>query len=302
VTSRAVSFLFGAGASMGSRNCQPTTPPLGEQLFAAIEEAGLLPELPDEIDALFRSERNFEVGMAAFAKRPYHNLQYYRLIRAMARYFARFKPAPGNCYITLFRELLQSSARFSIGSLNYENLVEHSLCTLGVPAAAVVRIISKPHGSCGFLPDLGRIQVQGGLIMGASVDLDIDCSRVTIDPDEINRWCIDPANECFAPAMSFYAQGKASKICPRFIEEHRRIWRRDVAQSDVCFVVGVACRPEDAHIWGPLETVRELIYVNPNDDRFAEWTKRTGHGAARHWPRAFEAAIPMIVDQARRRS
>src|ERR1700676_2286958 len=60
-------FLFGAGASAFS-GAQPTNPPLGKDLFAALEAAGFLPPgLPPEVLDLFRAQPNFEKGMEALA-------------------------------------------------------------------------------------------------------------------------------------------------------------------------------------------------------------------------------------------
>ena len=58
-------ILVGAGASHGSLDATPMWPPMGKELFPALEAlGGLAATLPEEIKEKFRSR--FEEGMDAF--------------------------------------------------------------------------------------------------------------------------------------------------------------------------------------------------------------------------------------------
>jgi hypothetical protein len=288
-------FLFGAGASASS-GAQPANPPLGRNLFAALEAARLVPDgLPPEILELFRTEPNFELGMQALAERYNDSRRYYPLLRGMARYFARFQPLPDSLYIRLFRDLIGRRARLCIATLNYENLIEHSLATLGIRSSVI-----KPHGSCSFLPALPPgLVLENVAAIGSAVDFEGLPITVDIDPGRIEQWCTDPRHDSLGPVMSFYAPDKPTKVNNEYIAQHRAHWAQSVAECDICFVVGVACNFGDPHVWDPLRTAKcRLVYVNSARDQFDEWTRKAGRRCAAHWPMTFEAAIPTMVSNA----
>lgn len=285
-------FLFGAGASVCS-GASPRNPPLGKDLFAELTAAGYVPpDLPADVLKLFQTSPKFELGMEALARGHYGSFAYNSLLRSMGRYFAKFLPTADSHYTKLFRAL--KNPRLAAATLNYENLIEHSLTELGLRAHKVI----KPHGSCSFLPNLGSMVLQDIAIFDvgedkADIELPVD---IVLDPALIESWCVDPAHDCLAPAMSFYATAKPTRMCRNYVQSHRDAWKMAVSQCHLCFVVGVACNPRDAHIWEPLATADcNLVHVNIDDVEFQPWLEATRRKRATHWRKPFGEAIPDIV-------
>ena len=164
--------------------------------------------------------------------------------------------------------------------------------------AANADLVIKPHGSCSFLPYMPGI-MEGVVFKDNVCDIQTQ-TRVVRDPASIDRWCLDSANASFAPAMSFYASGKDTKVNRDMIDRHRAAWLKLAEQGDICFVIGVACNPEDRHIWDAIRDSRHrLIYVNPSDGGFQQWLDATGRKFATRWPMGFEDAIPKLIAESR---
>lgn len=289
MTEKRVAFLFGAGASAGSGPCTPSAPPLGRDLRTRmIEEAFWPKDLPD--DVLCEFDLEFERGMEALYRR-YTSREYNSLTRAMARYFSRFLPARGNRYFQLFQRL-PTGHLYSIGSLNYENLIEHAVASLGMDAT----MVRKLHGSCSYLPKVGNGEIRRIVAKSADWAFDIRANvEIVIDPAAIEEWFLRHPDNSFSPAMSFYAPLKLTKISPGFIANQRAKWTEEIGTCDLCFVIGVACNPSDEHIWNALrQTPGQLIYVSPFGSGFATWALERA-SPTEHWTESFRHAIPKII-------
>lgn len=297
-------FLFGAGASAFSGECLPSRPPLGDDLFDAIESAGLLPAtFPPELISAFKVKGGFESAMATLASR--NSIQYMPFLRSMARFFCRYEPGQNNLYRLLFSGLLRSGTAFGVATLNYENLIEQSLSSLGVSVQggpmyeSPVCTVIKPHGSCGFLPQLGGLVLENCSFQNCGTDVEGLPVACTIDKSAIDTWCNAKANASIAPAMSFYADGKPTKVNRDFVGQHRKAWEAICAQATVCFIVGVRCNRNDAHVWDPLgKSKGQLIYVNPSEsDRaaFNSWANEIRKDSFECWNKSFLRAIPFMV-------
>jgi hypothetical protein len=96
--------------------------------------------------------------------------------------------------------------------------------------------------------------------------------------------------------MSFYGKGKDTKVNRDTTDQARAVWAKLVKKSNICFLIGVACNPDDQHIWDSLRDARRrLVYVNPSDGGFDKWLEATGRKYASHWQMGFEEAIPEII-------
>src|SRR6266404_1019994 len=103
-----------------------------------------------------------------------------------------------------------------IASLNYENLVEHALLSLGGDPTKVM----KPHGSCSFLPYTGEAVIRGIVAKSADWAADVLANiEIVIDPSGIAKWFAKNDDDSFAPAMSFFAPLKLTKTSPDFIAQ-----------------------------------------------------------------------------------
>jgi hypothetical protein len=279
-------FLFGAGASAFSRDCLPTTPPLGDDLLERMIKDGFLNDgFVRAHGAQFTGPGGFERGMASLTDR-YINHQYMGFVREMGRFFGRYIPGPNNLYTELFSKLLGTGSEFGVASLNYETLIERSLLNCGVPvlldpfgpAQNGALFVVKPHGSCGFLPNPQGVSVWN-LQIGFPVDVDVP-TFFTVSPETIDEWCLNPLSVDLAPAMSFYSPYKETRINPKLIMAHRQLWQKLCARADKVFVVGVRYNEQDPHVWDPLRLPnKNIIFVNPSVSdaaAFAAWAQEAG--------------------------
>ena len=116
--------LLGAGASHGSVDVHPRPPPLGHQLFDALDElGGVASAIPEDLKAEFR--KDFEVGMVKYY--DYADGHIMAFHRGLAGYLAQFFPGRDNAYRDLAR-LLESQDTAYV-SLNYDLLLEGSIAS-----------------------------------------------------------------------------------------------------------------------------------------------------------------------------
>lgn len=296
-------FLFGAGASCYSVDCQPKPPPLGDYLFDEMVAEHLIPEsFPKDRETLFRQKGGFELGMESLS---IDSTIYLPFLRSMAILFAQYRPGENNLYLKLFRAL-NIRVEFTLATLNYENLIELALTRVGghwtyagTSGRRIVRVI-KPHGSCGFLPDTGGVIFQDFQSGNRSFHLEAPIISTT-NRERIQSWCNDPAKSSLAPAMSFYEPAKWTPISSRAVTQQRNDWATASATCDVCLVVGVRCNPKDAHVWKPLaESSCDLFFVNPCSDDigdFEAW-KTANQRKASVVPFGFEEALDEIIRHA----
>lgn len=264
--------LLGAGASFGSRDATPKTPPLGNALFAELEQlGGVAAQLEDDLKAQFKE--NFEIGMAAYASKPNEIAP---LHCELASYLAQFLPGPNNTYRRLVREL--GISRVIYCSLNYDLLFEEAAAGLGFnviyddhrPTPHSVRLI-KPHGSCNVWPDFGSLRIGKLTSIGSVVD--VDAPVRILSRDQILEWC--RSGRGFSPAISMYAEGKQVKVCPEWVAQQQNLWSAAIARATNVFIVGVKVHQADLHIWDAIGrcTARVVYYGYSDQDRaeFADW-------------------------------
>lgn len=284
--------LLGAGASFGSGDVFPHTPPLGNNLFAQLERhGGVAAQLDDRLKQLFRG--NFEAGMGAFATAKNNDTMTFQ--RELARYIAQFVPGKNNVYRRLISEL--GVRRVIYCSLNYDLLFEQSAAQLGHiviygidrPRFDFVRLL-KPHGSCNAWPDLG-----GGKFIdcgGTDNVVDVVAPIITLNRQQTLERCEDRS---FAPSMSMYAEGKAVKISPEWVNTQQQYWFSTIARASSVFVVGVRVHQADEHIWSVLGRSRAPITYygySDNDQReFAAWKTASGKRNAYFVQADFDASV-----------
>jgi hypothetical protein len=166
-----IAVLFGAGASKGAGNCQPTPPPLGGELFATLcdQFPSSWGNLPTASARAF--EDDFETAMFELWNQEPPDRS--RLIIDMAIYFSRFLPASdgSDLYGELLRTLVVRKLlrRTAFATLNYECIFDIAAGRLGRPVAYLSPeppkghvLVWKPHGACNMPPSvgLGKLEVQ----------------------------------------------------------------------------------------------------------------------------------------------
>ena len=105
--------------------------------------------------------------------------------------------------------------------------------------------------------------------------------------------------DCIAPVMAIYVQGKWVPISSHDLKPHTRLWYGPLGAAKSVYVIGLGVNPEDHHIWDPLETCNaELFYVGPAPagGMFLEWAEghRKRRKAHHHFADSFEQAVAII--------
>ena len=62
-----------------------------------------------------------------------------------------------------------------------------------------------------------------------------------------------------APAIAMYAEGKAVKISPDYVERQQVLWKAAVESASRIFVAGVRVHNADVHVWGELARARAPV-------------------------------------------
>lgn len=287
--------LLGAGASFGSIDASPSTPPLGGQLFDALaSRGGLAATLPEDLKSTFRA--NFEEGMAAFYE--YADGDVMRFQRELAHYLATFTPGPDNVYVHLIREL--GINRFIFCSLNYDLMFELSAAMLGHNTAytsetskGYARLL-KPHGSSNFWPHMPGVIIRNS-IMKRSGRADIQAPIRPLSQADTLEKCV--TEDSVAPAIAMYAEGKPVKISPDYVEAQQKMWADSVGRASKVCIVGTRIHLPDTHIWEPLTACSaDTFYFGLESDRedFERWKEGSKKKNSYFVQAVFSSAVQMI--------
>lgn len=275
---RAVTLLFGAGASAGAGDVSPENPPLGNQLFSRLRDhySTTWGTVTGNLQALFGE--NFELGMAQVWEEglPLATL----LLVDMGRYFLKFelRGDKRDCYSRLIASLIAGGIldRCAIASLYYECLLDNAVYQLAVPFRYEGRpqrgslTIWKPHGSCNFMP---AMDMYGRDNTFSHVTNIYDGGIRPVRPEQ--ALVMYGRDYIFPPAMSLFAPGKESPVAARFIEPIRSDFRAWVEKSTLIVVIGARPLLADTHIWGPvIDSDARIVYIggtaSPAYQEFAE--------------------------------
>ncbi|MEX0609038.1 MAG: hypothetical protein WD016_05375 [Balneolaceae bacterium] len=265
-------FLFGAGASFGSGNVYPTPPPLGNQLFNALER--LFPtswgSLPTDVKDVFRT--NFEHGMQEIIDR--YNAAIAPLMQHMGIYFSRFRlfNDQSNHYKSLIEHCSNEGLldRTIFSSLNYECLLEIA-CSMesvqinyfGDPEKDKAAIY-KLHGSCNF-KSAGLELSRGVQFSGVTFEGGLQI----LQPNQVAP--VFRGNTGLYPAMSLYAQNKPLNVSPAGINEGLNKWKTHIENASRIIVIGVMPNREDEHLWLPIaNSDAEFIFVG-GEEQYDNW-------------------------------
>jgi hypothetical protein len=297
-------FLFGAGASFGSGPCLPYAPPLGRDFFAKLQaQGGIASKVHPDLAKLFKDD--FEAGMDRFwVERQVDTTE---LLRDMAKYFAKFKPGPGNFYSRLV-QIMGRNRRYVMATTNYDMLIElaageQNLRTAyrALPVAADCVAVLKIHGSCNFLPRMPPDQIQGiGFILSGETSSILE---VGIRPAASAREVIDYCNsaDSIAPALALYSPSKRVLFGADHVLEQQRAWIASVSTATRIYVIGMRVHPVDEHIWGTLSKAKvPVYYVGREPDMFREWASSVKLRSGKVLATSFDEALPRIADHHRR--
>lgn len=258
-------FLTGAGASFGCGNTFPKNPPLGKNLYKALEEYFPIEmkKLTDIIGS--KNTENFEEKMyQAVYNNKVNNTEINALI---AMYFSQFKPMNGNSFMNLFFKLSDEDIEYVYSTLNYDCIGELAALKIGLNCNYSIENmpsnhfdILKLHGSCNFLVGgvlgpVGSISVELGGQFEGMIE--------PVDPRIAHDLILEQAG---LVCMAYYMNGKPTSVGSSVIEKIQNKWKECIATSDYLILIGINVNPNDSHIWDSIKSSNVKIgFVGSND-------------------------------------
>lgn len=273
--------FFGAGASNGTLNVEPESPPLGPMLYSKLVQAfpNTWGRLPSSLAKKF--ENFFEDGMDELWQN--HSNVVPNLMQDMACFFARYRldGSQRDYYSRLILDLQQARKldNYAFSTINYECLIEHALNLAGRKVCygpeystnSDISTLWKIHGSCNFTVK--------GITARKGDDVDIRyTSDATfhgiginfIDVTQVPTYC---ATSALYPCMSLYAPGKPNQMARAMIESMQQNWQSYVSTADKVIVIGASPYPPDTHIWDYFANCPGHLYYVGDEEKFIEWVR-----------------------------
>jgi hypothetical protein len=270
-----IGFVFGAGASFGSLDCKPSTPPLGNDLFNAMREAGFLNFVSDACAEKFS---DFEVGMDYFYESYSHLVV--RFLQEMSLFFLKYEPGVNNLYVKIAERLVRSHKRAVFMTTNYDLLLEKSLEIVKVKYSyaydkKVGRVsVLKIHGSCNFLPQCKMSGISFQFESGWNQPAIKTVIKAELDPSKVIEFC---RSSSMAPAVAMYSPKKTRLFDGDFVGDQYSSWVDSLSACEKVFIVGLRVHLVDKHIWDLLAvTTSQIYYVGSQKEVFEEWAMENG--------------------------
>lgn len=294
--------LFGAGASYHSAGILPERPPLGVDLFSALQDwsprwRGLWYLSADPfklsfeqgMDFLFKTYPNAIQDAAPGIPSPHAVMQ------DLARFFLRYRlDGSASDPYSLFLTALSRAGildRCGFATLNYEHLLEDAMCRAGLVPAVL-----RPHGGCQLVASSGsRVLIHHQRAMGRGFySKSQRATRRTAL--EVERLMVPPSG--MYPCMAAYATGKFGQVGLDYMGRIRARFASRVARAEVLVVIGAKPWPADTHVWKPLsDSPAPLLYVGGADD-FNKWTRCARPCASNLWiSDKFVDSIDALVEE-----
>lgn len=272
-----VLLLFGAGASYGSDLCG--TPPLTLNLFNELKafHPNIWNQIPIELENIFISD--FETGMSNLSDNNPTLLPI--LQRSMASYFFKFEPKEENLYRKLAKKIKSTRWKGIVVTINYDRLLTKALVDEGL----TIKINNSnfdnsinlilPHGCCNLFNENVKGLPKNIKMNGLRVKTNLVGISPVLKNNPKDFYSAIKTN-AFPPIMSYIESGKSTMSGVDFITEQRRLYEKEVLNSDLVCIVGVKINPRDKHIWLPLQnTSAELVYCSGKDwKEFENWSKK----------------------------
>ncbi len=267
-------FLFGAGASYGSNDVNPYSPPLGNDLFHKLNEfePHHWGRFPSEIVDLFNL--NFERGMGEiWDKYSTHTAD---LMQSLGRYFSNFTVGSENLYYRLISSLKKTGKdkECLFSTINYDCLIEDASIKNGYKIdynpkfnqnSQAISIL-KLHGSCNFITaqlNASNIRFSKGIVFEGGIK--------PIPFPSVRSYF--SGNTSLPPVMSIYARNKPLQVSPNTIKQIQNVWQDYIQTVEQIFVIGLNPNIEDSHIWDFLTKTQAKIFYIGNEVDFDQYTQ-----------------------------
>jgi hypothetical protein len=290
-----LTVFTGAGASNGCGQVTPISPPLGRDLYSALEKYE--PSFMSDVNMSVSRENldNFEKKMHEIWNSGKINCVILNAV--IASYFSQFRPiVHDNMYIYLIQLIRRKGVDCVYSTLNYDCLMElaaanENMIINYLPDQEPVGqfTILKLHGSCNFTFN-GLTGPLGGMWV-PSKDNVMDGGVNFIDPLDVPSIL---SNRPLGPCMSFYMKDKPTPVGRSFINSIQKSWQQRVLSSEKLLIIGVNPNEEDGHIWDCIakSTVR-IGYVGRKSG-FERLQKIVKKDRAEHLATDFQSSISAI--------
>jgi len=301
-------LLFGAGASAFGPGIVPNNPPLGANLFVALQSHypftwGLL--FSEAARAAFAE--SFEAGMSHLWH-VYPNAMCKSLpgvpcpakaMRDVARYFLQYRldESQSDLYSQLVMAFERRSLIGDVGfcTLNYETLLSHALRMHGCKP----RVLHL-HGRVDqWIRSRAKLRVGPSGAVGAGMH--VVSRRVSQMSSRTANDRLAVAAQGLYPPMSLYMPNKPAQVGAEYLTRMHVRFARRVASAKALFLVGVRPWPGDTHIWGPIAAARCPVFGVTGRREFDTWTKNARPSHKSVWlGDQFGACIESIVEESAR--
>lgn len=270
-------LFFGAGASHGSSNVLPKSPPTGSGLFNELNKTfPAWKSLLNSLTEKFNEPYGFENGMN-YIWENYSELVP-DLMQDMARYFVQYEldNSQKDFYSQLIVYLIENGKidHYILSTINYDLLIEkaldlarreyhYGLESLEIPNKT---LLLKLHGSCNFT--VKGIKVKKGMVNYRSAATFYGNGITPLGPDQISNYC---SSSALYPCMSLYAPGKPNQMARSTIEKIQKNWQKYIKSAEKIIVVGAKPFVSDSHIWDYIAKSKGDLYYIGNKEKFNRW-------------------------------
>jgi hypothetical protein len=300
-------ILFGARASYGAGHVCPEAPPLGEKLYNALatqfpNEWGPGSQLGRWADN-FHHDFEWTMSDEVLPRLPWLSLLEWH--RPVATFFAKYRldGSGEDLYSRLLAELKTKGilGRLTLGSLNYECLLEQAVVQLGLatdymlddthPAESIP--LAKIHGSSNFVAE-DRFSWRHYLTnAGSTTEWPFTVLPVHGLEDALQRK-FSTDEPAFFPVLGMYSPQKPSIVAQIKLSKLRNILGQRIIGAKALVLIGLRPTDHDPHLWEPVAKSRasKIGYIG-STDHYEILKKRQGNAV--HLAETFEDGFTAIL-------
>jgi hypothetical protein len=185
--------------------------------------------------------------------------------------------------------------------LNYERLLELSLCQAGIQHVyEQVSLIGGqielclPHGCCHLFCD----GVSGNSSAVSFSGIAVQTNGPVTPMPGTEEFFTKIKTEVFPPVMCYFNPEKSVTSGQNFIDAHKERLKQLIYEAEKIAIIGVAVRTQDQHIWEPLrQSSAQLLYCSgkSGSESFNKWhLEKRRNADAINIPEYFEKAFDDI--------
>ena len=260
-------ILFGAGASHRATHVLPQAPPLGNGLYDAL--AALYPKewgSESHLGKMWATQLrdDFERAMSEEVLPKVCSLSLLEWHRRVAEFFAGYHlDGDGRDMYSLLLSGLESSGllkRLTLGSLNYDCLLEEAIIGLGLSTDYMLDDrarqgsipLVKPHGSCNFIT--GNLFWKRAYLTNENAS-SIECDFTALPVRALKDGLLERFSTyepALSPVLGLYSPDKPSMVAPAKLQNLRNTLAERIKRATALALIGLRPNLRDPHLWEPV--------------------------------------------------